>query len=69
MANIWERAAHSVNRTTYYVNFVLCLFVISVVSHFGFESRTVVSIAPVPGHCFLFYLSRYIIHNSDGILP
>ena len=68
MANIWERAAHSVNRTTY-ILFVLCPFVTSVVSHFGFEGRTVVSIAPDPGHCLTFYLSRYIIHNSDGILP
>ena len=42
-----ERAAHSVNRVI--VLFVLCLLVILVISQFGFESRTLVLIAPIPG--------------------
>ena len=33
-----------------HVLFVLCLFVILVVSHFYFEGRIFVVIAPVPGH-------------------
>ena len=37
-----------------YVLFVSCLFVISVVSKFGFEGGTVVLIVPVPCHCFTF---------------
>ena len=34
--------------------FLLCRFVILVVSHFGFEGRTLVLITPVPGHCLPF---------------
>ena len=36
---------------------LLCLFVALVVSHFGFEGRTLVLIASVTGHClpFKFY--------------
>ena len=38
--------------------FVLCLnFVILVISHIGFKDETLVPIAPVPGHCFLFTLT------------
>ena len=37
------------------VLFVLCLFVILVVCHFGFEGRALVLIAPIPGHCLTFY--------------
>ena len=33
---------------------LLCLFVVLVVSHFGFEDRTLVLIASVPGHCLYF---------------
>ena len=47
MATFWERVAHSVNR----VFSLLCLFVALVVSHFGVESKTLVMIASVPGHC------------------
>ena len=47
MATLWERAAHS-------VDLILCLFVILVVSHFDFEGRTFVLIAPDPSHCLLF---------------
>ena len=35
--------------------FVLCIFVILAVSHFGFEGKTLVLIAPVvAGHCSPF---------------
>ena len=46
----WERAAHSVNC----MFFVLCLFVILLVSYFGFEGETVVLIVRVPSHCLPF---------------
>ena len=32
---------------------VFCLFVILVISHFGFEIRVCLLIGPVPVHCFL----------------
>ena len=35
--------------------FVLCLFVIFVISRFGFEGKTLVLIAPVPGRCLPIY--------------
>ena len=47
MATFWERAAYSFYR----VFSLLCLFVALVVSHIGFEGRTLVLIASVPGHC------------------
>ena len=50
MAIFWERAAHSVD----VMFFVIRLFVILVISRFGFEGRIWVLIAPVPGHCLLF---------------
>ena len=46
MATFWERAAHSV-----YHLFSLYFIVIS---HFGFEGRTLVLIASVPGLCLSF---------------
>ena len=47
MAIFWEIAAHSVYHmfSFYYVH----IFVILVVSHFGFEGGVVFFIAPVPG--------------------
>ena len=49
MATFLERAAHSVNRM-----FSLLCLVALVVSYFGFEGRTLVLIASVPGHCLHF---------------
>ena len=49
MVTLWVRAAHSVNRM-----FSLCLFV----SHFGFEGKTLVLIASVPGHCLPFTFDK-----------
>ena len=48
MANFWERAAHSVNS----MFSLLCLVAALVVSHFGFDGRSL--IASVPGHCLPF---------------
>ena len=48
MATFLERAVHLV-----YQVFSLC-FEILVISHFGFEGRTLVLIASVPGHCLSF---------------
>ena len=48
MATFRERAAHSVYRIS------LCIFVILVISHFGFEDETLVLIASVLGHCLSF---------------
>ena len=50
MATFLERAANSVN----HMFPLLCIFVVSVVSHLGFEDGTFVLITPVPGHCFPF---------------
>ena len=52
MATFWERAAHSLNRA--FSSLRVCLFVDLVVFHFGFEGRTLVLIASVPGHCLPF---------------
>ena len=43
-----------------FVLIVFCLFVILVISHFGFESSICLLIAPVHVHCFLvtFLLSK-----------
>ena len=48
-------------RLIVYVFFVLCLFVIWVVSLFCLESGTVVLTAPVHGHCLLFTFEDYLI--------
>ena len=50
MGTFWEKAAHSVNR----MFSLLCLFVALIVSHFLFESGTLVLIASAPGHCLPF---------------
>ena len=50
MATFWERAAHSFNC----MFSLLCLFVALVDSNFGFEGRTMILIASVPGHCLSF---------------
>ena len=49
MAIFWERAAHSLNRlfSLYYIYVGYFLF--------SFEDKTLVLIAPVPGHCVRFY--------------
>ena len=48
MATFWEIAAHSVN----HMFPLLCLFVVLVVSHVGFEDGNMFLIAPVPGVSF-----------------
>ena len=45
-----------------YVIFVLCLFVILVISHFGFEGGTLVLIAPL--HCLLYLFLFTILRNE-----
>ena len=52
MATLRERTTLSV----YHVLFVFQLFVILVISHFGFEGETLVLIALFPGHCLPFTL-------------
>ena len=47
MATFSEKAAHLVN----HMFPLLCLFVVLVVSHLGFEDENLVLIARVPGHC------------------
>ena len=39
---------------------LICLFVALVVSYLGFEDRTLVLIASVPGHCLPFTFSAFI---------
>ena len=50
-----------------YVFFVLGLFVIFVISHFGFEGRTLVLIAPVPGNCLPFTFYSSWVKEPDNI--
>ena len=59
MANILGIAAHSVDR----VFSLLCLFVAVVVSDFGFEGRTLILIASIPGHCLHF---TFFVPPSHG---
>ena len=58
-----KRAAHSVS----HMFSSLCLFVALVVSHFGFEGRTVVLIVSVPGHCLPFTLHCEKIIQDDHL--
>ena len=48
MSTFRERAADII--------FALCLCVILVISHFGFEGKTLVLLAPDPGHRLTFLL-------------
>ena len=50
MATFCERAALSV----YHMFSLYFDYVISVISHFGFEGGTLVLVAPVPGLCLPF---------------
>ena len=45
---------------------LLCLFVALVVSHFGFEGRTLVLIASVPGNCFYLILLPLVTKAKKG---
>ena len=51
MAKFWKNA-DLVN-----ILFMLCLFAILVLSHFGFEGRNLILIELVPGHRFPFTFS------------
>ena len=42
----------------------ICLFVILVISHFGFEGRICLLIAPVPVHCFLITCTAKIKNHE-----
>ena len=42
---------------------VLCIFIILVDSHFGFEGKTLVMIAPVPDHPNFFSYSQTLFAN------
>ena len=46
---------------------LLCLFVALVVSHFGFEGRTLVLIASVPGHCDYLLLEYTLFFRKRSI--
>ena len=48
---------------------VLCLFVALVVSHFGYECRTLVLIASVPGHCLPFTVLIRFEQESNKRCP
>ena len=54
MATFWEIAAHSIDH--------MFLFVIIVISRFGFEDRIWVLIASVPDLCIHFTFSFNIVH-------
>ena len=46
------------------VHFVSCLFVVLVVSQFGYRGRISVLIVPVPGHSLLFTCYLSICNSS-----
>ena len=46
---------------------LLCLFVALVVSHFGFEGRTLGLIASVPGHCDYLLLEYALFFRKRSI--
>ena len=62
MATFWERAALSVYRI-FSLYFDLLQFL--VISHCGFEGRTLVLIASVPAHClsFTFFELSYSVSH------
>ena len=64
MATFWERATHSVNRTF----FLYCLFVILVISHFGFESKSSVLIAPILDNAYLLIFLLCYFPGQSGNL-
>ena len=41
-----------------YVPHVICIFVILVMSHFGFEGRIFVLVVPPSGHCLFLVLQQ-----------
>ena len=60
VVTFWERHARSGYHIRAYVLFVLCLFVILVISSFGFEGGTLGLIASFSGHCLHFlYIFKY----------
>ena len=67
MATFWERAAHSVDHIfSLYFNFLI--FVVVVISHFGFEGWIWVMIASVPGFCTLFTCLSIQVCRPGGCL-
>ena len=52
-----------------YVLFGFRLFVILVISRFGFDGGIWVLVAPVPGHCILVTFVSRPIQSFDGCLP
>ena len=65
MTTFWKRAARPVYCMI--VLFILYIFAICVVSHFGFDGGTVALIAPVSGHCIpLFLIWSYETINCIG---
>ena len=59
MLTFWKRAAHSVT----HMFSLLCLFVVLVVSHLGFEGGNLVLISPVPGHCLPFAFKVFVVKD------
>ena len=64
MTTFWEIAAHV---GWPFALIVFCLFVIVVISHFGFESRICLLIAPVPVHCFLITFVGLSCHTFTAL--
>ena len=66
MVTFWEIAAHSVNHM---FSFVFCLFVILVVSHFGFGGWIwVLQIASVPGLCVLLtFILEFLVVDPTKV--
>ena len=51
-----------------YALFVSCIFIVLVISNFGFEDRILVLFVSVPGHClFLTFTKMVGKHSSNKV--
>ena len=63
MVTFWEIAVPSVYQ------YVSCLFVLLVISHFGSGNRILVLVVPVPNYCLVFYFSLkiFMYYKEKGL--
>ena len=60
MAIVWEGAAHSADHMFSLFDVYYLVFVILLISCFGFEDRIWILFAPVPGHCLIVTVSALL---------
>ena len=71
MTIFWERAVVFLDRAVdlvyrTYVLFVNCLFAFMVISHFGFEGKTLVLIEPVPDALLTFTFLHFTFQTGPN---